>query len=383
MILPDGKVKNYDINSSEMVIGWTLSKGYGKKYVYVECYGDGNEIGQAFDSIEYVKEEEVSQGGEESDEHQSGPPYGLSVEIENGKECTNDRWVTVSFTAHRASECTYRARSKFVLNGIWQEWEPYVRTKRIELPLICTHCRDVYVVEYKCRNSEGVSNTVSDEIIYDDVPPDPPEDVRAEFTGSNVYIEWEEVSDAVKYEVYRMKQTIRLSNKEFRPEPDEHGEVPVLVGITSRNRITDRPPEDGAYKYYVVPVDCAGNRGEHSFPVGVYVDTHSPEVEITSPENGIIVHSSPLTVSFNAEDDHADRLSCHIFNNNVRVWDGTVISGRQLSVIIPLRLGTNFIEVKCSDGYNMGSDYVQVILMTLEPEPGSQEVEYDSEPFSK
>jgi len=365
-ILKDGAPYTFTPASDNITLNWQLTNSFGKKYVFVMCTLNGQVIGTSFDSIYYKSVSEESPAHEHEEEHHeeySGPPYDLSIKINNGAECTNDKYVTLSLHARYADECTYKTDYK-----PWQSWQPYTTSATVRLPVEVGSSGGVFTVSYKCRNDHGESDVASDGIVYDDIPPGSPGDFNVIIYPGYVYLGWSSVSDADKYYIYRM--SVRSS----KSSDGGHGGAPYFakVGETTNTFYSDHPSE-GVYQYYITAVDCADNEGEHSVIKEVYVDRTPPTVEVTNPSDGATVHSSPVTLSVYADDNHADRLVCNIKDNGHAVWSGGIVSGKERDIPIDLYYGVNHIRVYCSDGVNQGFDMVTLTLEEFTPSPSERE----------
>lgn len=94
------------------------------------------------------------------------PPSDLSIIINDNAEYTNKRDVTLALSAKNAEECTYANEDM-----AWASWGPYTVEKQWTLTENTGGMCEEKEVYYKCRRSGLESNSITDTIILDTLPP--------------------------------------------------------------------------------------------------------------------------------------------------------------------------------------------------------------------
>lgn len=199
--------------------------------IYYECK-DKNDvlIGQAQDSIEYVKSDKLSgssttTGGSSSSgsgNYVAPRINSAAFSLPSGSSLvagfTKNYLLTLTMSAQGITECRYR-NIPWEPEPVWSAWMPYSASRQIEL-LGPRGGDGDRLVQIECRNSAGTVVTNEARIIYDGTPPEPvdtsrPEDMTLiyseEINGVNrtyVMILWLPTSDAVSgvysYNIDRM-----------------------------------------------------------------------------------------------------------------------------------------------------------------------------------
>ncbi|MEM4663228.1 MAG: fibronectin type III domain-containing protein, partial [Candidatus Diapherotrites archaeon] len=132
-----------------------------------------------------------------------------SVSINNGKNYTNSRILSVSIVAD-ADEMCFSCNSEN-----WTDWERYSKesTFLIGTSYGCSLEDGIKTVYVKVRDSEGEA-IASDSIILDTKAPSIPSNVVATFDGNIVKVSWSASIDASGIEKYVI--TVREFGKESR-----------------------------------------------------------------------------------------------------------------------------------------------------------------------
>lgn len=255
--------------------------------IYYECKDKNNVlIGQAYDSIRYVKNVTSSSGGTGSGSGSGGSSGGSSGGGGSGggstsptinsaaivpragsslaSGYTNSYFITLSMDARGVTECRYR-NIPWEPEPVWTDWAPYSSSQEIEI-LGPRGGNGDRLVQIECRNSAGDVVSSEASIIYDDTPPEPvdtarPEDATLiyseEINGTNhtyVMIVWLPTSDNLagvySYNIDRMAMSegrIRSNYAVIREN-----------GSTFYQYIDEIDPSD-TYIYGFTTYDKAGN----------------------------------------------------------------------------------------------------------------------------
>ena len=145
-------------------VQWQLTAGDGTKYVYAQCRsGSGVESDVVHDTIILDT---------------SPPPY-ISININNGAGWTNSRSVVLGLYAFAASQCRYSN------DGItWSDWSPYT-TGMVWTLSPGDGKKYVY---YECMKTTGdIEGPVSATIVYSQIEPNPPTDMRIRINDGDDY----------------------------------------------------------------------------------------------------------------------------------------------------------------------------------------------------
>jgi len=145
-------------------VQWRLTSGEGTKYVYAQCKSDtGVESDVVHDTIILDT---------------TPPPY-ISININNGASWTNSRSVVLGLYAFAASQCRYSNDEM-----TWSDWSPY--TTRMLWTLSPGDGKKY--VYYECMKTTGdVEGPVSATIVYSQVEPSPPSDMRIIINDGDTY----------------------------------------------------------------------------------------------------------------------------------------------------------------------------------------------------
>jgi hypothetical protein len=111
------------------------------------------------------------------------------------------------------------------------------------------------------------------------------------------------------------------------------------------------PPLDGNYTLYIYANDSAGNMASEFF--NILVDRVSPVIELLSPKNGSVLHSS-AEIMFNVTDEQLDSI---LFN-----WDRTTNNSIFLPYMakLPEGEGNHFLYIFANDSVGLWSQAVFV-----------------------
>ena len=335
----------------DTTLDWEITSGYGRKYVFAACQLDNRVVGTSIVSVDYKKESEDSTPPSNTDDSYSGAPKNLNIKINNGEAYTNSLTVYLTLNANYATDCAYKTKP----GDDWSSWSRYATSKTLFLPY--SENTDTYTVYYKCKNRHGESNSVSDSIIFDDVPPGIATYLTADYNGRGIYLSWKHANDAVRYDIYRM------AAGSSRPSPGTSTlSLYRKVGSTSGSNYEDTAlSSSGYYYYYIVAIDRAENRGEASETISAFADVDAPEVRITSPSSGSQTTASSILFSFVATDNHASSLSCSAIQSGAEIWSGSSVSGNKVSFTVSLSTGQNTIKVGCSDEYHTGQASISIL----------------------
>ncbi|MDD5318119.1 MAG: hypothetical protein PHF51_05320, partial [Candidatus ainarchaeum sp.] len=207
---------------------FTLKGGDGLKTVYYQC---SNDYGTAstYSSI-YLE---------------SGPPTGLSIQINGGAQYTTSQNVQLRLAATRAQQCRYME-----LGYDWSAWESFRTSKAFML----SAGDGRKTVSFQCRNDVG-SASAEARIYLLTGPPGPVSDLSASAGDSYVRLSWSPPygSDSGmirEYRLYRSTMSLGLFSR---------------IGATGSRSYQDNNVENGeTYSYYVTTVDIAGQEAHAS-----------------------------------------------------------------------------------------------------------------------
>lgn len=113
-----------------MTVPWTLSSGYGTKYVFAECKNSAGAVSdQVSDSVEYIE-----------------PHNMISIQINDGAGTTNSKNVRLGLYCYNADLCRYSNDG-----DSWSSWDDYTTSRHWEL----TGSSGKKTVYYNCKDVQG------------------------------------------------------------------------------------------------------------------------------------------------------------------------------------------------------------------------------------
>ncbi len=123
--------------------------------------------------------------------------------------------------------------------------------------------------------------------------------------------------------------------------------------------------EDGTFTWYAQATDKAGNDSIKTRVRTQTVDTQSPTVQITAPQDGLTTGNMSETVQATVSDEitEAKNMRVSLRSPEYTIPEGsvTVLEDGTLAVDVPLREGSNLITVVARDeAGNVGSDQITV-----------------------
>jgi len=253
--------------------------------IYYECNDEnGTFIGQAKDSIEYVK---LNGGSSSTSGSSSGGSGGSNGGSSGGTTTlkinslalrpvggfafkpgfTNQYRLTLNLDAVNAKECRYR-NIPWEPQPVWSDWFPYTTSKEIEVMADRGGDGD-RVVEIECRDSKNNTVSRSASLIYDNTPPQEvdtsrPEDMSLIYsetingtTKTYIKLIWLAVNDATSG-VYRyVISKMNVSSGEIVSNYKV-----INAGSDSSYEFTEEVDPTDQYVYGFSVYDNAGNRAD-------------------------------------------------------------------------------------------------------------------------
>jgi hypothetical protein len=353
IIRKQGSSEFFTPENGHQTLDWELSKGYGKKYVYVLCKFENQTIGTAFDSINYQSNEsyEYENDDDNGEGHaaNTNPPTELSVKINNGQECTNTPGIEIFIKVKNSKECSCQ-----VDDNKYGYWQPGTyQTAVLSVDSGTKVNNEKHTVTCKCRNDYGETDEQSDSIIFDNKEPDRVTSLGAEQASSKIELSWQYASaDTNPYEYFEIYRYVMAG-----PKPTGLPMQPQKIGQTKDMDYIDMPVSQAKYTYYVMAVDCAKNKGQESEVKTIYFDTTPPTVEII--DAGGTVTNPNQEIGATVNDNYVSTVSCIARNNGVQfASNDNVYAPSTWLLNVQLSEGINLIVVDCWDGNNQASDSI-------------------------
>ena len=213
-----------------------MTSGDGTKTVYYQCKDNaGNTASPVSDTIIL----------------DTAAPTSLSIVINNGDIYTASLEVNLTLFALTANECRYSNDG-----STWSAWEAYSTSKSWNINTI-DGTKTVY---YTCRDFAGnIAPSVSDTIILDTLPLNPPAPQIVWNINGTVNITWAAIPSASSYNIYAVNTCSGLSGSFTQ----------IASGLTSTMWI-DNSADIYSERYYRVSSVRAPSESLSNYSVGKY-----------------------------------------------------------------------------------------------------------------